>query len=74
MELYAYMWHNGLIDEVTYKEIKGTPTQESGFNPLDKVVASLDSVLSPATLLNEEIKPATVFAERRLDRGARWLS
>ena len=74
IELYTYMWYNGLIDEVTYKKIKGTPAQNSGFNPLDKVVSALDSVSSPATLPGEDIKPATVLAERRLDRGGRWLS
>ena len=72
-ELYAYMWHNGLIDEVTYKKIKRTPTQDSGSNPLDKIVSPVDSVLSPARLLNGDIIPARVVTERRHNSGGRWL-
>ena len=70
IELYTYLWHNGLIDEVMYKEIKGMP-QDSGFS-VDKI-SSVDSV-SPVPLGSEAV-PATVLAERRLDRrrGLAWL-
>ena len=74
IELYTYMWHHGLIDEVTYKEIKGTPAQDSGFSPVDKIVSPVVSALSSAPMLGEEAMHATVLAEQRLDRGGRWLS
>ena len=70
IELCTYLWHNGLIDEVMYKEIKGIP-QDSGF-PVNKI-SSVDSV-SPA-MLGSEAMPATVLIERRFNwrRGLAWL-
>ena len=73
LELYTYLWHNGLIDEVMYKRIKGLP-QDSGL-PLDKI-SSVDSV-APA-LLGSDARPATVLTERRFGRfggrrGLGWL-
>ena len=73
LELYTYLWHNGLIDEVMYKRIKGMP-QDSGL-PLDKI-SSVDSV-APA-MLGSEARPATVLTERRFGRfggrgGLGWL-
>ena len=70
LELYTYLWHNGLIDEVMYKEFKRMP-QDSGF-PVDKI-SSVDSVSPP--LLGSEAMPATVLTERRLNRrrGLAWL-
>ena len=73
MELYTYLWCSGLIDEVTYKGIRGIP-KDSGF-PAYKI-SSADSV-APA-LLGSEARPATVLTERgfgrfRGRRGLGWL-
>ena len=70
VELYTYLWHSGLIDEVLYREIKGMPSQDSVFNPVDKIFSAVDSV-SPGAMLSENAMPATVLTERRLnERGA----
>ena len=45
-ELYTYLWHHGLIDEVVYRESKGMP-QAAGF-PVDKI--SLVDSVTPALL------------------------
>ena len=70
IELYTYLRLNSLIDEVSYKEIKGMPSQDSVFNPVDKIFSAVDSV-SPGAMLSENAMPATVLTERRLnERGA----
>ena len=73
IELYTYLWHNGLIDEVLYKEIKGLP-KDAEF-PVHKI-SSVDAV-APA-LLGSETRPVTVLTERRFGRfggrrGLGWL-
>ena len=70
LELYTYLLHNGLIDEVMYKEIKGVPN-DFAF-PVNKV-SSVDSVAP--TLLGSEARPATVLTERKFPRGRglAWL-
>ena len=73
MELYTYLWHNGLIDESMYKELKGLPKDSE--LPVHKI-SSVDAV-APA-LLGSEARPATVLTERGFgrfggSRGLGWL-